>query len=264
MENDPDLLPVSLIRCPDAGALLAAALPVLGARYWGGTSDVLARLGVVDPAVAGDAPHVGRPDDDDAANGWDHGFVQPDGPMRLSVSIACALTAWTCARRFGGTEVVTSGRRRGGSVERTMARQIAEAVRTDLGCGSWSAVEDEPGATAAIRTLTVTLDGAPLPMIRVSLTGASATKVTSSVSPSAWVEQLRRLGREVRLPVRTVLARPVLSAGEVARLAVGDVIPIRTPDRVALLSGRHKLAFGSLAECDGHAAVRLDPGMEVQ
>ena len=264
MRNDPDdatPLPLSLIRAPDAAGLLAAALPVLGVRHWVRTCAVLAGLGLADCTITADTPRIGAAGDDDL---WHNGFAQPDGAMRLNVAIDRRLTAWTCARRFGGTSVVTSARRRGGSVERTIARQIAEAVRGDLGCGSWDAVDgDVPEGTAALRHLSFALDGDALPLIRLALTGASATPATRPTPPN-WLEQLRALGGEVRLPVRSVLARPVLSAGEVARLAVGDVIPIRAPDRVALLSGRHKLAVGYLDECDGHAAVRLDPQVEVQ
>lgn len=265
MKNDPDRhthpLPLSLIRAPDAAGLLAAALPILGVRHWAQTCAVLGGLGLADCAIAADTPRIGAAEDDDL---WPNGFAHPDGAMRLTVAIDRRLTAWTCARRFGGTSVATSARRRGGSVERTIARQIAEAVRADLGCVSWDAVDGGAlDGVAALRHLSFALDGDPLSLIRLALTGASATPATRAL-PSNWVEQLRALGGQVRLPVRSVLARPVLSAGEVARLAVGDVIPIRAPDRVALLSGRHKLAVGHLDECDGHAAVRLDPQVEAQ
>ena len=262
MENDTLYAPppaLSLIRSPDAGVLLAAALPVLGIRHWSATVEVLDRLGLVDVAIEADAPSLNRPVEDD---GWTHGFAQPDGAMRLSVTIACDLTAWTCARRFGGTAVATAGRRRGGAVERAIARQIADAVRADLGCADWSATDDEPDGPAAVRTLSFAIGGETQPLIRIALTGVSGA--SPRASPDRWAEQLRLLGEQVRLPVRTVLARPVLSAGEVARLSVGDVIPIRAPDRVALLSGRHKLAVGILDELDGHAAVRLDPQAETQ
>lgn len=269
MENDtrqPPPRPQSLIRSPDVGAdtdaLLAAALPVLEVRHWTATGEALTRLGLIEPTIEPDVPRIGT---FDASDMWSHGFAQPDGPMRLSIAVACGLTAWTCARRFGGTAAVTSGRRRGGSVERGIARQIAEAVLRDTNCGTWTVIDDEVDTQiAAIRTLSFALDGPASPMIQLALTGASATPTPRMASSAVWFEQLRQLGGEVRLPVRSVLARPVLSAGEVARLAVGDVIPIRAPDRVALLSGRHRLAVGILDECDGHAAVRLDPQVEVQ
>lgn len=268
MENDrrdPSPQPLSLIRAPDAAGLLAAALPVIGMRAWPATVAALGRQGLPDAVIDHVDPVVG-PTNADTDDMTCHGFAQPGGPMRLTVGVANRLTASLCARRFGGAPAAAGGRRRAGSVERSIARQVAEAIRVDTGCDGWAAIDDDDvgQGTGAIRTLSFALDGAASPLIRLVLTGASATPAPRVTSPADWLEQLRQLGGEVRLPLRSVLARPVLSAGEVARLAVGDVIPIRAPDRVALLSGRHRLAVGILDECDGHAAVRLDPQAEVQ
>jgi flagellar motor switch protein FliM len=74
-------------------------------------------------------------------------------------------------------------------------------------------------------------------------------------------EWRRRLGealQEVKLPVRSVLARPEISVAGLLALKPGDVIPITLPPRTPLLAGARRIAEGVIGEQDGRAALRVE------
>ncbi len=142
-----------------------------------------------------------------------------------------------------------------------MATELASAIRLDLPSQGWTLSDEEPGSHHTIGT-GLYLNGDSLPVMMLGLSGPALA--ISAVDGSVWTAQLEQLGRTVRVPVRAVLARPLLSAAEVVRLRIGDVIPIRASDRVTLLAGRHRVAAGRRGECDGHNSVRIDPVTEEQ
>jgi Type III flagellar switch regulator (C-ring) FliN C-term len=72
-----------------------------------------------------------------------------------------------------------------------------------------------------------------------------------------WAAQLESAVAQARTPVRAVLARPVLAAGEVARLVPGAVIPIPTMNEIALIAGGFRVATGLADVRDGRAAIRI-------
>jgi len=73
-----------------------------------------------------------------------------------------------------------------------------------------------------------------------------------------WQGQLGRRIEEVRLPVRTVLARPNLKMSELMALKPGDVIPIHIARHLPLLVGDRVFAHGTVGEQDGCAAFMIE------
>ena len=73
-----------------------------------------------------------------------------------------------------------------------------------------------------------------------------------------WSGQLGEALSNARINVRCVLARPTLSAGEVARLVPGSVIPIPNLNEVALIAGGYRIATGVADARDGRAAITIN------
>jgi flagellar motor switch protein FliM len=75
---------------------------------------------------------------------------------------------------------------------------------------------------------------------------------------SEWRARLGAALGEVRVEARTVLARPELSLSELMQLQPGDVIPVSLPKNVPLIVAGRRVAFGTVGEHDGRAALRIE------
>lgn len=73
-----------------------------------------------------------------------------------------------------------------------------------------------------------------------------------------WQARIARRMRDIRLPARTVLARPNLSLAELMQLKVGDVIPVTISRSLPLIVGNRIVARGSIGEQDGRAAFQIE------
>jgi flagellar motor switch protein FliM len=73
-----------------------------------------------------------------------------------------------------------------------------------------------------------------------------------------WQARLGDRLDHVRLPARTVLARPNLKISELVALQPGDVIPINIARHLPLLIGERVFAHGSIGEQDGSAAFMIE------
>lgn len=252
--------PVSLIRAPDPDAVLIAADALVPATDWALTRALLPTLGLAARTIALGRATLADAADDLDADGLALRYVLADQSASLSISLPYAFVDRICAHRLGGAP---ARRTRHGRVEVAIARTLADTVAADLSmpCADWQAARQaDDDAPAVIRALVLDDGSNALPPIQLRFGGARL--LASGSNQAAWLDQLAAVARTIRLPVRSVLARPLLSAGEIARLAVGDVIPIRAPDRVTLLAGQYRLATGTLIERDGHAAIELDPALE--
>lgn len=75
---------------------------------------------------------------------------------------------------------------------------------------------------------------------------------------AAWIATLNSALKTVRLPVRSVLARPEISLAKLLGLEVGDIIPLTIPRNVPVtVAGRH-FAAGSIGEANGNAAIMIE------
>lgn len=79
---------------------------------------------------------------------------------------------------------------------------------------------------------------------------------TPAVDP-AWRSTLTRAVMGVRLPVRSVLAEPVISLARLLELKVGDVIPIGLGDAIPVVVGDARLGTGTVGTANGQAAIQL-------
>ncbi|HWW55670.1 MAG TPA: FliM/FliN family flagellar motor switch protein [Sphingopyxis sp.] len=74
----------------------------------------------------------------------------------------------------------------------------------------------------------------------------------------AWTGALDKALRDVRMPVRSVLARPEISLVKLLALEVGDIIPLSMPRHVPVTVAGRSFAFGSIGEANGNAAIMID------
>ncbi|NYD88691.1 flagellar motor switch protein FliM [Sphingomonas melonis] len=73
----------------------------------------------------------------------------------------------------------------------------------------------------------------------------------------AWRTSLTRAAMNVRFPIRSVLAEPVVPLSMLMNLKPGDVIPISFGAEVPVMVGSDCLGKGTVGTSNGHAAVRL-------
>ncbi|HET6522951.1 flagellar motor switch protein FliM [Sphingopyxis sp.] len=74
----------------------------------------------------------------------------------------------------------------------------------------------------------------------------------------AWSGALDKALRDVRMPVRSVLARPEISLVKLLALEVGDIIPLSMPRHVPVTVAGRSFAFGSIGEANGNAAIMIE------
>ena len=73
-----------------------------------------------------------------------------------------------------------------------------------------------------------------------------------------WRRRLAGALENVRLPVRSVLARPEMTMSQLMQLKPGDVIPITLPAKAPLIVADRRLAFGTIGEREGKAALMVE------
>jgi flagellar motor switch protein FliM len=73
-----------------------------------------------------------------------------------------------------------------------------------------------------------------------------------------WAGALDRALRDVRMPVRSVLARPEISLVKLLALEVGDIIPLNMPRHVPVTVAGRSFALGSIGEANGNAAIMIE------
>ena len=72
-----------------------------------------------------------------------------------------------------------------------------------------------------------------------------------------WRNGLTRAAMALRLPVRSVLAEPVVPLSTLMALKPGDVIPISFGPDVPVMVARRKIGSGTVGTANGQAAIRL-------
>ncbi len=76
-----------------------------------------------------------------------------------------------------------------------------------------------------------------------------------------WRQRLAAALENIRLPVRSVLARPHMSVSQLLDLKPGDVIPIAMPAKAPLIVANRRLAEGTIGEREGKAALMVEQMM---
>lgn len=89
------------------------------------------------------------------------------------------------------------------------------------------------------------------------LMGAKVTVDDARTDP-VWQARIAQRMRDIRLPARTVLARPNLSLADLMQLKSGDIIPVTISRSLPLIVGDRIVAHGSIGEQDGRAAFQIE------
>lgn len=72
-----------------------------------------------------------------------------------------------------------------------------------------------------------------------------------------WSNNLARAVMSVKLPVRSVLAEPVIPLAQLMTLKPGDIIPISFGPEIPLLVSNNRFARGAVGASNGRAAIRV-------
>ncbi len=90
--------------------------------------------------------------------------------------------------------------------------------------------------------------------------GAALTVKVHSVPEEVephWRSGLTRAVMQVTLPIRSVLAEPVLPLGRLLELKEGDIIPVDFGPEVPVMVANRRLGTGQVGTAHGRAAVRI-------
>ncbi len=96
----------------------------------------------------------------------------------------------------------------------------------------------------------------PVQMLKPLLPALRSKVQTERVEGNAhWRARLVDALLDIPVPIRAVLAEPVVPFSLLARLAPGDTLPIQVGGDLRLLAGSTPLGLGTLGEADGRSAV---------
>jgi flagellar motor switch protein FliM len=99
----------------------------------------------------------------------------------------------------------------------------------------------------------------PLSLLRTvpQLVAAPESEEAPQVDP-VWQSRMSDAVMQVRLPVRTVFARPELPLSQLLTLQPGDIIPVCLPTQVPVTIAGRVFARGSVGESNGRTAIKIE------
>lgn len=99
----------------------------------------------------------------------------------------------------------------------------------------------------------------PLSLLRTvpQLVAAPESEEAPQVDP-VWQSRLSDAVMQVRLPVRTVFARPELPLAQLLTLQPGDIIPVCLPNHVPVTIAGRIFARGSVGDSNGRTAIKIE------
>lgn len=74
----------------------------------------------------------------------------------------------------------------------------------------------------------------------------------------AWQQMMADAAMQVRLPVRTVFARPELPLAQLLNLKAGDIIPVCLPNQVPVTVAGRLFAHASVGDSNGRTAIKIE------
>jgi flagellar motor switch protein FliM len=260
------------------------ALDRIGTRIAHGLQDVLARLGgrhtitaeAASPALFG-TWKAALPGFAAVAryrvSGWRGGMlVSFPTPLVTGLVDAC----------YGGSGESAATRTTFSAAERRFVERLAsatgdavEAAWQDivplaphyLGCTTASAevvcgrADDEiilqRFATGSGTALEILYPAASLRALPALRDGAQDRAGDRDEADPQWRQRLSDAVMQAHLPVRTVIARPLLPLERLMSLAPGDFIPVCLPAHVPVTVAGRLLAHGTIGEANGRAAIRI-------
>lgn len=103
----------------------------------------------------------------------------------------------------------------------------------------------------------------PLAPLRAALGSAGDDGAASAQEGDAdWSARINAAALNVRLPVRTIFARPEISFARLLSLQPGDIIPLLLPQHVPVTVAGRQFALGNIGEANGRAAIRIEKMQE--
>lgn len=105
--------------------------------------------------------------------------------------------------------------------------------------------------------LDILYPAAALKPIAAILSSRGAQRRLAADENPAWQTILHRSVMNVKLPVRSVLAEPVIPLAQLMSLKPGDIIPISFGPEIPLLVSDRRFARGAVGAANGRAAIRL-------
>lgn len=99
----------------------------------------------------------------------------------------------------------------------------------------------------------------PLSLLRTvpPLAAAPESEEAPQIDP-VWQSRLSDAVMQVRLPVRTVFARPELPLAQLLTLQPGDIIPVCLPNQVPVTIAGRLFARGSVGDSNGRTAIKIE------
>lgn len=99
----------------------------------------------------------------------------------------------------------------------------------------------------------------PLSLLRTvpQLVAAPESEEAPQVDP-VWQSRLTDAVMQVRLPVRTVFARPEIPLAQLLTLRAGDIIPVCLPNQVPMTIAGRVFARGSVGDSNGRTAIKIE------
>ena len=86
---------------------------------------------------------------------------------------------------------------------------------------------------------------------------SSKVQARRQAEDPSWTNNLMRAAMNVKLPVRSVLAEPVIPLAQLMSLKPGDIIPISFGPEIPLLVSGNRFARGAVGASNGRAAIRV-------
>lgn len=120
----------------------------------------------------------------------------------------------------------------------------------------------------AVQTLTLSGDGIGaveikciFPLSALRPIAALRQPIDADITPvidAVWRDRMEETVMQVRLPVRSVFARPELPLQKLLTLCVGDIIPVPMPRQIPVTIGGRLFAHGSVGEANGRTAIKIE------
>lgn len=97
----------------------------------------------------------------------------------------------------------------------------------------------------------------PLAALRAEVGQSEETSIAAT--PDAeWSARVNAAALSIRLPVRTIFARPEISVAKLMALQPGDIIPLLLPQHVPVTVGGRHFAQGNVGEASGRVAIKIE------
>ncbi len=126
----------------------------------------------------------------------------------------------------------------------------------------------KPHELVSVQPLTVNIPGGdnaelfliyPLSGLKAvpALTDEQAMPASPTIDP-VWFDSLNDAVMQVRLPMRTIFARPEISLRQLMQLKPGEIIPVFMPNRIPMSVSGRLFAHGTVGDSNNRIAVKIE------